>query len=407
MMIFGEYMKRIFFFLIFFICIHFIWAQDKYALVIGNASYTSISKLDNPVNDANDISDALQRLGFNVEKLINAELEQIENAVLRLKNRLSISGNSYGFFYYAGHGVQSNGENYLIPLNASIPSESHLRTRAFSVQTMLNNLNEAGNKLNIIVLDACRDNPFGWKRSGTRGLAMISAPAGSIVVFATSANSTASDGNDRNGLFTGQLLKNLNEPSASVRDIFDKTGRDVLSVSGGKQRPEISISFFDMAYFNASSVSSSDSEKSTIQANNEQPSKLAQSTQVIKTQTYNIGDRGPGGGIIFKIILSNDNYEYFECTEKLGSATWAQAALNVRNFRGGGCSDWRLPNDSDIQAIHRNLHINGLVVFDNNSYWSVSQQNESDAYIYFISRGVKGTTRKTMQQLFLAVRSFR
>lgn len=397
-------MKKILFILIFFIIITVIWAQDKYALVIGNAAYTGITELKNPVNDANDISNVLQKLGFNVEKLLDAELEQIESAMMRFKNKLSINNNSYGFFYYAGHGVQSNGENYLIPLKANIPSENHLRTRAFSVQTMMENINEAGNKLNIIVLDACRDNPFGWKRSGSRGLAMISTPAGSIVVFATSANSTADDGNGRNGLFTGQLLKNLSTPGASVRDIFDRTGRDVLSVSGGKQRPEISISFFDTAYLN---TVSSESDQSVKQVNNEPVIKI-NSEPVRLNPVYKIGDKGPGGGIIFKIEGKGENIiEYFECTERLGNATWAQAIINVRNYKGGDLTDWRLPNDSDNQAIYYNLHKNGFLKFDNNSYWSISQLNESDAYIYFISRGIRGTTRKTMQQAYLAVRTFK
>jgi tetratricopeptide (TPR) repeat protein len=221
------------------------FSQQKYALVIGNADYTGISKLRNPVNDANSVATALTSLGFSVEKVLNGNLDRMETAADSFRRRLGGSRNTYGFFFYAGHGVQAGGDNYLIPVDAAnIQSENHLRQRAVSVQTLLDNMNDAGNELNIIVLDACRDNPFGWARSGSRGLSMVHAPAGSIVMYATSAGSVADDGTGSNGLFTGQLLNNLKTPGLSVRDLFDKTGEDVLRVSGGRQHPELSVRFF-------------------------------------------------------------------------------------------------------------------------------------------------------------------
>ena len=178
-----------------------VFAQQKYALVIGNGAYSSgLSRLNNPMNDANDMAAELQRLGFTVDKVLDGNLDQMESAIIRLKNRLSISKNSYGFFFYAGHGVQSGGVNYLIPVGASIPSENSLRERAVSVQFMLGELNDAGNELNIVVLDACRDFPAAWARSTNRGLTVVAnQPADSIIVYATSAGSTAADGTGRNG----------------------------------------------------------------------------------------------------------------------------------------------------------------------------------------------------------------
>jgi uncharacterized caspase-like protein len=224
-------------------------AQQKYALVIGNGAYTGITRLNNPVNDANDISSALRGLGFTVDLVTNAGRIQMEEAVTRLKNRLGAARGAYGLFYYAGHGVQSGGENYLIPVDANIPSEAYLRDRAVSMPAVLDELNAAGNTLNIVVLDACRDNPFGWRRSGTRGLQVVSnQPADSIIVYATSAGSTAADGTGRNGLFTTHLLNNLKKPGLSVRDVFDQTGADVRRASGGAQIPAIYSQFFDVAY---------------------------------------------------------------------------------------------------------------------------------------------------------------
>ena len=244
----------------------FLFAQDdapagvsdppKYALVIGNGNYQGgLSPLANPVNDARDMGDALLELGFDAETLLDAGLDQMEDAVTRFKDKLGSDKNSYGFFFYAGHGVQSNGENYLVPVDADIPRETYLQQRAVWVQAVLDDLNTAGNSLNIVVLDACRDNPFGWSRSGgtrSRGLLVVNQqPADSIIVYATSAGQTAEDGEGRNGLFTGQLLKNIRMPGLEVNELFRRTGADVSEVSNRKQIPAIYSQFFGTAYLGA------------------------------------------------------------------------------------------------------------------------------------------------------------
>jgi hypothetical protein len=229
------------------------YGQQKYALVIGNGNYTSLGRLRNPVNDAEDMAVVLNDLGFSVDIVLDGDLEKIENAVMRLKNRLSAARNSYGFLFFAGHGVQSGGANYLIPVGANIPSENYLRNRAVSVQTVLDELNDAGNELNVVVLDACRDNPFTWGRSANRGLTVIgSQPADSIVVYATSAGSIALDGVGRNGLFTSHLLNNLRTPDLEVTEIFRRTGQDVSQASDRKQIPAVYVQFFGSAYFDKS-----------------------------------------------------------------------------------------------------------------------------------------------------------
>jgi len=225
------------------------FGQQKFALVIGNGNYAKTTKLNNPVNDASDMADTLQRLGFTVDKLLDGTQDQMVNAIMRLKNRLSVSNDSYGFFFYAGHGIQSNGENYLIPVDADIPGENFLRNRSVSVQEMLDELNDARNNFNVVVLDACRDNPFGWSRGGTRGLTIVThQPADSIIVYATSAGSTASDGTGRNGLFTSQLLNNLKIPDLEVTELFRRTNADVARVSNNQQRPAIYNQFYGIAY---------------------------------------------------------------------------------------------------------------------------------------------------------------
>jgi formylglycine-generating enzyme required for sulfatase activity len=152
-------------------------------------------------------------------------------------------------FFYAGHGVQANGENYLIPADAGIDTEAQLKRKALALQYVLDELQTAGNALNMIVLDACRDNPFSWARGSSRGLQVVSnPPAESIIVYATSAGKTAADGEGRNGLFTSQLLKNLKTPGLEVSDMFRRTGSDVKRISNNVQSPEIRLNFFETAY---------------------------------------------------------------------------------------------------------------------------------------------------------------
>ena len=229
-----------------------LFAQDsthKYALVIGNGAYTNITPLSNPVNDAYDMATALWELGFEVDMLLDAGLHKMEEAVIEFKDNLSRDRSAYGFFFYAGHGVQSGGENFLLPTDANIPTESFLRQRSVSVQSILDELNDAGNRLNIVVLDACRDNPFGWRRSGSRGLTMVGhQPADSIIVYATSAGQVASDGEGRNGLFTSQLLNNIATPGIDVNEMFRRTGAEVSELSDRQQIPAIYSQFFGVAY---------------------------------------------------------------------------------------------------------------------------------------------------------------
>jgi len=225
-------------------------APQKYALVIGNGTYTNFGTLRNPVNDANDVAAALQGLGWTVDKVLNGSLGQMESAAIRLKNRLTEAGNSsYGFFFYAGHGVQMDGVNYLIPSDANIPDKNFLRERALSVQIMLGMLNDAKNALNIVVLDACRDFPVAWTKSVDRGLAVIAAPpADSIIMYATGAGKTASDGTGKNGLFTTHLLENMKNPNLEVNDVFRRTMGAVARASNNEQRPALYTDFSETAY---------------------------------------------------------------------------------------------------------------------------------------------------------------
>jgi len=420
-------------------------APQKFALVIGNGNYTGMTPLKNPVNDANDMEAALKGLNFNVEKVLNGSLDQIENAIIRLKNRLSVSKNSYGFFFYAGHGVQSGGINYLIPVGASIPSENFLRDRAVSVQAMLGELNDAGNDLNVIVLDACRDNPFSWARSGSRGLTVVSnQPADSIIVYATSAGSTASDGTDRNGLFTSQLLKHLKTPGLEVSEIFRLTGADVAQTSGRTQIPAIYNQFFGRAFFGsqpAAAVSQPTPAPASAPSPAARPAPAAQPTPtpaVSTGQTYKIGNKGPAGGIIFydKGSFSN-GWRYMEASPvNLGNVQWGLDNVDVSTKTGIGegkqnteliiaelnkkgetgraaqlCraytlnryNDWFLPSKDELNELYKQRSHLGIT---SGNFWSSSQVNRNFAWLQGFVSGGQHDYAKDNSRNVRAVRAF-
>ncbi len=224
-------------------------SAGRFALVIGNSDYEGIADLTNPVNDAADMAAALRRVGFEVDTLIDAELPEMEEAVVRLGRRMEAMPSSLALFYYAGHGVQSSGENYLIPARTRIPSEAFLRSKALSSQAVLDTLSRSEDGLTLVFLDACRDNPFGWSRGGSRGLSVVGVqPAGSIVMYATSAGSVALDGDGRNGIFTGELLKHIETPGLEIRDVLNRTGDAVRRATNGAQIPAIYSQFFGAAH---------------------------------------------------------------------------------------------------------------------------------------------------------------
>lgn len=224
-------------------------SEQRLALVIGNAGYKS-SPLINPTNDARAMAIKLQQLGFTVIKRENASMEEMMAAVRDFGNQLKNGG--IGLFYYAGHGVQSKGINYLLPVDANISNEDELATRAYNANEVLEKMDTAKNRINLVILDACRDNPFARSfRSASRGLAgMESAPRGTMVAYATSPGSTAADGSGANGLYTEQLLAAMADPGVKVEDVFKRVREGVQERSGGKQTPWEMSSITGNFYFN-------------------------------------------------------------------------------------------------------------------------------------------------------------
>jgi uncharacterized caspase-like protein len=212
------------------------YPEQRLALVIGNAAYRD-APLINPVNDARDVARALRESGFEVTLLEDARLRDIRNALRDFAERLRRQG-GVGLFYFAGHGMQVKGRNYLIPVGAEIEREDEVEFESLDANFVLERLDSASNRFNIVILDACRNNPFARAyRSATQGLARMDAPSGTVVAFSTAPGSVASDGPGRNGMYTRNLLDAMARPGLTLEDVFKQVRASVRRDSGGTQVP--------------------------------------------------------------------------------------------------------------------------------------------------------------------------
>ncbi len=213
--------------------------EKRYALVIGNSSYQYVAPLKNAANDATDMAAELEKSNFEVIKVINGSYDQMREAYRKFHDKLT-SGpkdQTIGLFYYAGHGLQNEGENYLVPVEANIRYEDDIPRACFAVQrVVVANMERSNSRMNIIILDACRNNPFpSAYRSGGAGLAQLNRAKGSFVAFATAPGSVASDGEGRNGLYTQELLKAMRRPGRTIEQVFKDVRFSVMKLSEEKQ----------------------------------------------------------------------------------------------------------------------------------------------------------------------------
>ncbi len=214
--------------------------EKRVALVIGNAAYSD-RPLRNPVNDAQLMQATLQELGFQVQVATDVDRRGLLAALRDFEARAR--GAEVALFYFAGHGAQVGGANYLIPVNAQIRSETDVPDEALDAASVLRRIEEGRARVGLVILDACRDNPYpGANRSNARGLARMSAPTGTIVAYATAPGSTADDGGSGpNGLYTGALVRYLATPGLDIKEVFDRTAQEVERLSNGRQRPREEI----------------------------------------------------------------------------------------------------------------------------------------------------------------------
>jgi hypothetical protein len=205
------------------------------ALVIGNAAYTGTGPLKNPTNDADDIAAHLEASGFSVIKQTDCTFRDMDRALKRFNTCLD--DNDVGLFFFAGHGMQIDGENYLAAVDTDMSAELEAKHSSLPLNRIIETMEKTTTSTNIIILDACRDNPYerAWHRSSaTRGLAPVYAPKGTLIAFATSPGQVAKDGIGRNGAYTAALLQHIDTPDCSVESMFKRV-RNTLSAAT-KQR---------------------------------------------------------------------------------------------------------------------------------------------------------------------------
>ena len=223
-------------------------AAPRMALVIGNARYPH-SPLDNPVNDAEAIAGQLKATGFDVSIQLDTGRETLIKAIVDYVTRLA-ARKAVGLFYFAGHGAQLAWRNYLIPVDAVIRSQSDIAPQSVELNILLQGLGKAANPMNVVILDACRDNPFGKAMPlDQKGLSQFDAPLGSLLAYATSPGNVASDGAGANGLYTESLLAELKVPGAKIEDVFKRVRLAVRRRSNGRQVPWESTSLEEDFYF--------------------------------------------------------------------------------------------------------------------------------------------------------------
>jgi hypothetical protein len=234
-----------------------VWAQSegtlkllrvpKLALVIGNSKYRD-APLRNPVNDAHAIGTTLTSLGFSVVSKLDAGRDELTAAVASYVKEVAAK-QCVGLFYYAGHGVQLAWRNYMLPVDADIDTVDDVPKQAVDVNALMEGLTKAGNPLNVVMLDACRDNPFGQLKGQQRGLSQMDAPTNTLLAYATSPGNVASDGEGKNGLYTESLLAEMKVPEAKLEDVFKRVRLNVRRKSQGAQIPWESTSLEEDFYF--------------------------------------------------------------------------------------------------------------------------------------------------------------
>ncbi|MDP1868742.1 MAG: caspase family protein, partial [Bradyrhizobium sp.] len=227
-------------------------AEKRIALVVGNAAYQNITRLDNPSNDARLMADTLSSLGFTLiggRAQLDLDKSALDTAVQNFGRH--IQGADVALFFYAGHGVQVSGSNYLVPVGANPTREADVDFQMVDVNLVLRQMQGSGTRLNMVILDACRNNPFGARglRAADGGLAQMRAPEGTLISYATQPGSVAQDGNDGHSPYTKALAATIRQAGLDIFQTFNQVGLAVKRQTGGSQQPWVSSSPIDGTFY--------------------------------------------------------------------------------------------------------------------------------------------------------------
>jgi uncharacterized caspase-like protein len=227
-------------------------AEKRIALVVGNSAYQNITPLDNPRNDATLMAETLSGLGFILiggSAQLNLDKAALDTDVQNFGRQ--IQGADVALFYYAGHGVQVNGSNYLVPVGANPTREADVDFQMVDINLVLRQMQGSGTRLNLVILDACRNNPFGARglRSADGGLAQMRAPEGTLISYATQPGSVARDGSDGHSPYTKALATTIKQAGLDIFQTFNQVGLAVKRETGGSQQPWVSSSPIDGSFY--------------------------------------------------------------------------------------------------------------------------------------------------------------
>jgi hypothetical protein len=407
---------------------------QRAALVIGNAGYGAAS-LKNPGNDAVDMAKALEDLGFEVISKVNAGREEMDAAVEAFHRNLNKA--RVGFFYYAGHGMQIDGTNYLLPVDIQIMSSADIKHRAIKLDWILGKMEDSGSKVNIVVLDACRDNPFRGLRGAGAGLAPIQSVRGSFIAYATSPGSVARDGTGRNGVYTQHLLKNIKRPGLTIEEMFREVRKGVADGTNDEQIPWDSSSLMGAFYMAGTGSVEGDAER---RRHEEEQARLdrelgelkrlkaeieRKQREVPREQDLNKPEKTPpapapytpneiardGVYIAYANGIVKDTSTGLEWVAWTGrNLNWNNARSWVQNFNldGGG---WRLPTLTELEGLYRQgsgtRNMTPLLRIEYWHVWSAETKDSSFAWGLHFRDGEKYSSRRTDSSKggVLAVRS--
>lgn len=264
--------------------------EDKrVALVIGNSKYPTMP-LTNPANDAADIAARLRKLKFDVVYAENAKLREMDRAFDEYARRLKRGG--VALVFYAGHGIQVNGENWLIPVDAALQNEREVSRQAFALNQIMERLELAGTAVNIVILDACRNDPFtrSWKRTiNGGGLATVQAPSGTLIAYSTAPGKTAEDGEGRNSPYTKALVSALSVPNLKLEDAFKQAGRNVMQATQNRQVPWNNSSVTGDFYFSTSPIATSVAHQATAPTGKQTAATASRSSPPVATSLAQAG----------------------------------------------------------------------------------------------------------------------